>query len=376
MENGSGRVEDVLRDTCRAAYGRILSVVLRILGDLEDAEDVLQSAVERALVRWAERGIPSNPAAWLTTVAKRIAIDQIRRRRRKAAAEDRLIRASEAVGIRQREQRLLSEWPDERLGLMALCCSAALTPQDRAALTLREVAGLSVDEVARAFLVSEVAMTGRLSRARRKLRGTGAPSVDPAEIAGRLDDIHRVIYLIYSYDSREALRVAEILYGLLSKVPGVSLDETAGLLALMELDHARAPARETEEGGQILLSDQDRSRWDRTMISRALRRLDQVPANQYSGQYVLQARIHAHHALATSADETDWQGIDRLYQKLYRINPSPVIALNGIVAMGMWAGADPAVAALDALFRDDRSGARPPRHDTRFDYSPARMALR
>ena len=143
MENGSGRVDDVLRDTCRAEYGRILSVVLRILGDLEDAEDVLQSAVERALLRWAERGIPSNPAAWLTTVAKRIAIDQIRRRRRKAAAEDRLIRASEAVGIRQREQRPLSEWPDERLGLMALCCSAALTPQDRAALTLREVAGLS-----------------------------------------------------------------------------------------------------------------------------------------------------------------------------------------------------------------------------------------
>lgn len=339
-----------LQRACLEEYGIILAVVNRVLGDIEEAEDVVQTAVERALVSWPQRGIPSRPGAWLTTVARRIALDRLRSRARSARAVERLADAALVREDSESEYDTLRDWPDERLGLFWLCCDPRLTAADRAALTLREVAGYDVDRIATLFLVSPAAMTGRLTRARTRLRGLRPPdSHDLAARTARIPDILQVLYLLYTLDPEEAIRLVELLLTRLRIELIGSAREAVGLLALMELDHARDAARTGRDGEQVLLSEQDRSVWNRELIDRALARLESLSPATDPGVYETQARIQAIHALATASDDTNWQEIDRLYQRLYQRTGSPVVALNGVVAMGMWRGADAAIRALGTL---------------------------
>lgn len=365
MEVREPEVQALLSATCRAEYGIIVSVVARVLGDVEAAEDVVQGAVERALRLWPERGIPTKPGAWLTTVARRMAIDRVRKGRRDARLRDQLkTDAQRRSRVAESPYELLARWPDERLQLIATCCHPLLTARDRAALTLREVAGLGVAEIARAFLTSESAMTGRLTRARRRLReGTGHyERLSPEEICDRMPDVHRVLYLIFSQGyhasgateliqrelCEEAIRLARTLVGLVQR-HRVPSRETKPLLALMLLLHARTDARCDDEGLPILLPLQDRSRWNQPFIDEGLSLLERAGSLQDAGPYQIQATIQAIHSLAAEAAETDWRSIDRLYQQLYRLEPGPVVAINGVVAMGMWRGPVPALAALDAI---------------------------
>ncbi len=367
MADGAPAVSEILNRTCRSEYGLIVSVVARVLEDVEAAEDVVQGAIERALQLWPERGIPDSPGAWLTTVARRIAIDRLRKARREARLTEDL-----RTDARRRPQEaedpyaLLARWPDERLHLIAACCHPALSARDRAALTLREVAGFRVAEIARAFLSSESAMTGRLTRARRRLRERAGAyeRLTPEKIGDRLPDVLRVLYLIFSQGyltaesdqlfstelCEESIRLARVLVDLTGR-RRIENRECCSLLALMLLLHSRAQTRQDEEGMPVLLPDQDRSRWTATLIAEGLSLLQRAGSTEDAGSYQLQAAVQAMHALASDAAETDWRAIDRLYQKLYRLEPGPVVAVNGVVAMGMWRGPAPALEALDALER-------------------------
>jgi RNA polymerase sigma-70 factor (ECF subfamily) len=367
MEDDAPAIGDILNRTCRAEYGLIVSVIARVLEDVEAAEDVVQGALERAVRLWPERGVPSNPGAWLTTVARRMAIDRLRKARR----DDRLteeLRSDARGGMQGAEDpyALLARWPDERLQLVAACCHPALSARDRAALTLREVVGLRVAEIAHAFLTSESAMTGRLTRARRRLRErVGAyERLDAEEIHSRLPDVLRVLYLIFAQGyhaaesdqllrgelCEEAIRLARLLVDLTDRARIVDR-ECVSLLALMLLLHARAQTRQNAEGLPVLLPDQDRSCWDASLIAEGLSLLERAGSLEHAGRYQLQAAVQAIHALASDPTDTDWRAIDRLYQQLYRLQPAPVVAVNGVVAMGMWRGPAAALAALDALER-------------------------
>jgi RNA polymerase sigma-70 factor (ECF subfamily) len=352
-----------------AETARITATLIRVTGDWSLAEDCVQDAFARALADWPERGIPRNPAAWLTTVAKNVAIDRMRKAagERKALRELTILAELEGLGGESGSDPAAD---DDRLRLIYTCCHPALPLDARVALTLRTVAGLTTGEIARAFLVSEAAMSKRLVRARTKIRDAGIPyRVPPSElISERTAGILAVLYLLFNegYSAtgggslireplvREAIRLTRLLISLLDGSP--QEPEALGLLALMLFHHARRTARMDAAGDLVTLEDQDRSLWDQAAIAEAAALL--AAADRFGisrgarpGSYRVQAGIAACHMTAGSPDSTDFARVAMLYDSLAQIAPSPVVELNRAVAVAMSQGPEAGLVLIDQLDR-------------------------
>jgi RNA polymerase sigma-70 factor, ECF subfamily len=339
----------VLLEALAAERLRIVATLIRTTGDWDLAEDAVADATERALHRWPLDGIPDNPSAWLTTTARRRAIDLLRR----AAAERNKLAELAVAELREDPEpgTDVTFLHDDRLRLIFTCAHPALPLEGRVALTLKVVAGLSTEAIAQAFLTTEATMGQRLLRAKRKITHAGIPYQVPAASAlpERLDGVLAVVYLIFTYGysrsasdvTEEAIRLGRLLVDLMP-----DNDETRSLLRLMLLQHARRHAR-IVRGDLVTLEDQDRFRWDSSMIAEALT-ITQLPGHR-RGPYRVQADLAAVHATARSAADTDWPRIVRLYDELLQLLPSPVVALNRAIAVGMADGPLDGLAALDNL---------------------------
>jgi RNA polymerase sigma-70 factor (ECF subfamily) len=329
-----------------------------VLGDFDRAEEAVQEAFVRALETWPRDGIPDNPGAWITTTAKRRAIDRIRR-------EENLKRKTQTLQVLADLEALggseddVSGIPDDRLRLIFTCCHPALAMEARVALTLRTLGGLTTAEIARAFLVPEPTMAQRLVRAKHKIRRAGIPyRVPPPELlTERLPGVLAVLYLVfnegYSTTSgplvradlcEEAIRLARVLDRLMPDQP-----EVRGLLALLLLQHSRREARTDATGDLVLLEDQDRAGWDHEAIDEGLALLDDALARRRPGPYQVQAAIAALHARAPRPEDTDWPQIAALYGALARMTPSPVVELNRAVAIAIADGPERGLPLIDAL---------------------------
>jgi RNA polymerase sigma-70 factor (ECF subfamily) len=343
---------EALRAVFREEAARLTASVVRVLGDFDAAEEVVQDALLAAWQQWPVDGVPQRPAAWLWTVARRRAVDVLRR------------------DVRRHEKLAAVVWPlprpaeqdeeDDRLRLVFTCCHPALSPEARVALTLRTVCGLSTAEIANAFVVSEAAIVQRLTRARRKIATAGIPYRVPAydELGDRLGDVLAVIYLLFNEgylcsagdrpQRRHLSDDAEWLAALLARLMPTE-PEVLGLLALIRLHRARAAARFDTRGRLVLLRDQDRSLWNHTQISAAADVLVRAGRLRRPGPYQLQAAIVACHAEAPTWDATDWLQILLLYDALLHHLPSPVIRLHRAIALGQVIGAQAALNDVDAL---------------------------
>ncbi|KJQ55738.1 RNA polymerase sigma factor [Microbacterium sp. SA39] len=365
-------VRRVLASTVAVERLRIVATLICRTGEWDLAEDAVQDAVTRALTVWPDRGIPDNPGAWLTTAARNAAVDALRR-----AATDRRTAARAAIEAdidrEDAEARGAASAAedegvvdDDPLRLIFTCCHPALPMEARVALTLRTVAGLEVDEIARAFLVSEPAMQKRLVRARARIRDAGIPYRVPREeyLPERTQGVLAVLYLLFTEGyagggvlvrtelSEEAIRLGRLLATLMAGSP--LLPEVLGLLALMLFQHSRAETRLDEAGDLVLMEDQDRGRWDAAMIGEAVAALaaSESARRQFDsvvGPYRLQAEIARHHATAPSPESTDFARVAELYARLARVAPSPVVDLNRAVAVGLSEGPLAGLALLDAL---------------------------
>ncbi|HZA85696.1 MAG TPA: RNA polymerase sigma factor [Acidimicrobiales bacterium] len=358
----SDRAADSVEAVFREEWSRLLATLVRWVGDLDLAEEVAADAMAVALERWPVEGVPSRPAAWLLTTARRRAVDLLRRRQTYAAK----LAVLGVEAQRSESERLGAAAPDpdligdDRLRLFFTCCHPALAADARVALTLRYLAGLSTAEVARAFLVPETTMARRLVRAKHKIRDAQIPYRVPsaAELPARLPAVLSVIYVIFteSYAASagptlvrpdladEAVRLARILRDLLP-----AQREVAGLLALLLLVDARRAARTDEAGDLVLLEDQDRSRWDRTMIDEGRVLAVEALRGGSPGPYALQAAIAAVHDEAESAETTDWPQIVGLYDVLRSVAPSALIELNRAVAVAMAEGPAAGLALIREL---------------------------
>jgi RNA polymerase sigma factor (sigma-70 family) len=358
---------DRLAAIWRIESARVVATLARMTGDLALAEDLAQEAVVDALAQWPVSGVPDNPGAWLTAVAKRAAIDGWRRRERlddryRAIAHQ--LDESDGGGVDDAWQPI----PDDLLRLVFTACHPVLAREAQVALTLRIVGGLSTDALARLFVVPVATIQQRIVRAKKTLGAAHVPfeAPDPAEWRGRLDAVLAVVYLIFTEGYRatagerwmrpelaeEALRLGRVLAGLLPREA-----EVHGLVALMELQASRFGARVRADGSPVLLADQDRRRWDRAQIARglaALERADAVAGGQGRGRgpYALQAAIAACHATAPSIAATDWDRVVLLYEALGRLAPNPVVELNRAVAVSMATGPASALRLVDALVDD------------------------
>jgi RNA polymerase sigma-70 factor (ECF subfamily) len=352
---------DAVARCFRAEFGRAVAILARGLGgDVDRAEEAVQDAYAVALDRWPSDGIPSSPAAWILTTAKRRAIDRLRR--------EAALREKQALLARELEEAVRdlpgedpAMIPDERLGLVFACCHPALAVEAQVPLTLRLVGGLTVPEIARALLLPEPTVAQRLVRAKKKVRLSGIPVGEPPPDAleDRLGAVLAVLYLVFNEGyaatggdalvredvAAEAIRLARVVHTLLPGEP-----EPAGLLALMLLHHARRGARVGADGELVLLEAQDRGRWDRAMIGQALPLVDQaLTLRPPPGPYALQAAIAAVHAQAPRAEATDWRQIALLYDELGRVLPTPVVTLNRAVAVAMADGPAAGLMLVDAL---------------------------
>jgi RNA polymerase sigma-70 factor, ECF subfamily len=352
---------DAVARCFRAEFGRAVAILARGLGgDVDRAEEAVQDAYAVALDRWPRDGVPSTPAAWILTTAKRRAIDRLRREAALREKQSQLARELEEA-VRDLPGEDEEMIPDERLGLVFACCHPALAVEAQVPLTLRLVGGLTVPEIARALLLPEATVKQRLVRAKKKVRLSGIPVAEPPPDAleDRLGVVLAVLYLVFNEGyaatggdalvrddvAAEAIRLTRVVHGLLPNEP-----EPAGLLALMLLHHARRDARAGADGELVLLEAQDRSRWDRGMIDEALPLVDQaLTLRRPPGSYALQAAIAAVHAQAPRAAATDWRQIVLLYDELGRVLPTPVVRLNRAVAVAMADGPAAGLALIDAL---------------------------
>ncbi len=345
----------------RSARPRALGALLRYFRDLDTAEEAFQEACLAALKKWPQQGPPRDPAAWLIFVGRNAAIDAARRRSKQDAlpSEEQLSDTGDAES--ELAERLDgAQYRDDILRLLFICCHPELPATQQIALALRIVCGLTVKEIARAFVVRELAMEQRITRAKSRIAGADVRFETPGEVerADRLAAVAAVLYLMFNegYSATggsahiraplcdEAIRLMRILLRLFSDDP-----ELMGLLALSLLQHARARARLDADGCIVLLEDQDRARWDRAAIAEGLALLDKAMRHRRPGPYQVQAAIAAMHCRARRADETDWAEIEQLYAALERLQPSPVITLNRAVAVAKTRGPDAALALIAPL---------------------------
>ena len=341
----------------RTESGRVLATLVRLLGDLDLAEESMHEAFAAALESWPQAGIPDKPRPWLISTARFKAIDAIRRRARFDGAQRDLALYMEARVSEAPEEN--EEIEDDRLRLIFTCCHPALPPEGQVALTLREICGLTTEEIARAFLVTPATLAQRIVRAKARIRETSIPYEvpTPQELPERLDAVLQVIYLVFNegYSAAagaevtraeltgEAIRLGRLLTELRPE------PEIMGLLALMLLQESRRAARTSPTGELILLENQDRSLWNRKQIAEGVALLEKALKSRRFGSYTLQAAIAAVHAEAESVAVTDWRQIVALYNQLVRIQPSPVVQLNRAVAIAMRDGPEAGLTHIDAV---------------------------
>jgi RNA polymerase sigma-70 factor (ECF subfamily) len=347
-------VQDKIEAIYRAESRRVFATLVRLLGDFDLAEEALHDAFRAALEQWPAEGIPANARAWLVSTGRFKAIDAIRRRARFDPLEE---EHAETLAADEAPEREPIE--DDRLRLVFTCCHPALAQDAQVALTLREVCGLTTEEIARAFLAPAPTLAQRIVRAKNKIRDARIPYEVPAgpQLAERLDAVLRVIYLVFNEGysasagdsvtradlSAEAIRLGRLRVDLLPE------PEASGLLALMLLQESRRAARTSASGDLVLLEDQDRRLWDRELITEGTALVERALATQRFGPYCLQAAIAAVHAEAASTRETDWAQIVALYDVLLRSEPSPVVELNRAVALAMRDGPTVGLAEVDAI---------------------------
>ena len=360
--HASAEVAAAVADAHRREWAYVLAATVRVTRDLDLAEECAQDAFAQALTSWPSAGVPTRPGAWLTTVARRQALDLLRRRQVLARALPLLIEEQVAPGADAAVDSV-DDIPDDRLRLICTCCHPALARETQIALTLRLVCGLTTAEVARAFLVSEPTMAARITRAKKKIAAARIPYRVPAaaELPARIDAVLDVVHLVFTTGHaapagadlvrrdlvERAIDLARMLHALL---PGDA--DVAGLLALLLLTDSRRNTRVDADGRMLLLEEQDRSQWDAAEIGNGLALLRQAMSARPAGRFALQAAIAAVHAQAPTWEMTDWHEIVGLYDALVRTWPSPVVALNRAVAVGLAAGPEAGLAAIDAL-RDE-----------------------
>jgi RNA polymerase sigma-70 factor (ECF subfamily) len=342
-------VEAIYRKESR----RVFATLIRLLGDFDLAEEALHEAFRAALEQWPTQGVPDNPRAWLVSAGRFKAIDNLRRQARFDALDDEHAEhlATEESG------REVDEIEDDRLRLVFTCCHPALAPDAQVALTLREICGLTTEEIASAFLTPAPTLAQRIVRAKNKIRDARIPYEvpGPKELPERLDAVLRAVYLVFNEGysaltrsdlSSEAIRLARLLVELLPE------PEAIGVLALMLLQESRRDARTTASGDLVLLEHQDRSRWNRARIEEGVALVERALASRRFGPYSIQAAIAAVHAEAPGAEATDWPQIVALYDVLVRMDPSPVVELNRAVAIAMRDGPAEGLPIVDALLKE------------------------
>jgi RNA polymerase sigma-70 factor, ECF subfamily len=370
-QNVPEEISRTIETLYRSESGRILATLVRLLGDLDVAEEAMHEAFAAALDTWSETDVPDKPRPWLISTARFIAINGMRRRSRFDSAQiDLALHLEARVNEAPQEDE---EIEDDRLRLIFTCCHPALPPEGQVALTLREVCGLTTEEIARAFLVPPATLAQRIVRAKAVIRDKAIPYQVPVsqELPARLGAVLQVVYLVFNEGysatdtgaelSREAIRVGRLLVDLLPE------PEVMCLMGLMLLQESRRAARNSPDGDLILLDQQDRSLWNKDQIAEGISFTESALASRRFGAYTLQAAIAAVHAEASSSTSTDWRQITLLYNRLVRIQPSPVVELNRAVAIAMCEGPERGLRLIDALLAHEELAGYHLAHSARAD---------